>query len=237
VVGDLVYLAPVVPGFAAGVALCLPWARPARPVWLLVCLGYVLADNLVTALGHHDNPGLHWNWAGKALSVGLAGLVVAAVRPGRAALPLGVPVNRAGWRWSCIGIVASLLFCGGIAFIFRDHTKPGMEVIAFQATMPGLAEELCYRGVVFVLLGRAYAQTDGTPNAIPAAVIGTLLFGLAHAIDVTAGGFRFAILPFAYALVVGAGLAVVRMKARSVASCVLAHNVGNVCGAVMNGFG
>jgi len=234
---SLICLAVLIAGFAAGVALCLPWARPARPVWLVVCLGYVLADGVVTLLGFHLLAGLHWNWAGKGFSVLLAAAVIAALRPSRAALPLGLPADPAGWRWSLLGVVAAGLFAGVCGLVFRDHVMPGVEDILYQATMPGLAEELCWRGLVFVLLGRAYAGADGRRGAVPAAVMVTLLFGLIHGVQAGAGGVRFAVLPFAYAVVFGAGLAVVRLRGRSLVSCVVAHNVGNVIGAVMNGVG
>ena len=233
--GKLIYLTPEIPAFIITVVATLSWARPSRPIWLVACVGYVLLDGAVTLAGHHQVPGLHWNWLGKAFSIALAGLVILILRPRPDELPLGLPRDGAGWRWTVLGVVVACLFSGTINLIMSDHVFPSPETIAFEATMPGVAEELCWRGLVFVLLGRAFSRPDGTPNLVPAAVCATLLFGLGHGFSVDNGSFRFAWLPFAYATTFGAGLAFLRLRAKSLPSLMVTHNLANVCGDLVGG--
>ena len=117
----------------------------------------------------------------------------------------------------------------------RNHTGPSPETIAYEATMPGLAEELCWRGIVFVLLGRAYSQTTGGPNLFPAALCATVLFGLCHGFSIDNGLFRFACLPFVFATIFGTGLAFLRLRVKSLPTLVATHNIANVCSDLVNG--
>lgn len=234
-IGRLIYLTPEIPAFIIAVIATLPWARPSRPIWLVACLGYVLLDGAVSLAGYHQIHGLHWNWLGKAFSIALAGLVILILRPNSDELPLGFPRDQAAWRWTVLGIMAACLFSGTINFIMSDHVFPTPETIAFEATMPGVAEEFCWRGLVFVLLGRAFSRLDGTPNLVPAAICATLLFGLGHGFSLDNGSFRFAWVPFAYATTFGAGLAFLRLRARSLPSLMVTHNLANVCGALVSG--
>ena len=229
-IGKLFYLTPEIPAFVIAVVASLPWGRPSRPFWLVACLGYVLLDGAVTLAGYHQVPGLHWNWLGKAFSIALAGSVILILRPSPNELPLGFPVDKAGWRWTVLGIVVACLFSGTVNFIFRDHVFPNSETITYEATMPGVAEELCWRGLVFVLLGRAFSRSDSTPNLIPAAVCATLLFGLGHGFNVDNKSFRFAWLPFAFATTFGASMAFLRLRAKSLPGLMVTHNLANVCG-------
>ena len=234
-VDKFLYLMPEVPAFVIAAIASLPWARPSRPIWLVACLGYVLLDGVVTLAGYHQVPGLHWNWLGKAFSIALAGLMILILRTRSDELPLGFPRDGAGWRWIVLGVIAACLFSGTINFIIPDHVFPSSETIAFEATMPGVAEEFCWRGLVFVLLGRAFSRPDGTPNLVPAAVCATLLFGLGHGFSVDNGSFRFAWLPFAYATTFGAGMAFLRLRAKSLPSLMVTHNLANVCGDLVGG--
>ena len=234
-IGALSYLAPEIPAFVIAVAASSFWARPSRPVWLVACLGYVLLDGAVTLAGYHRIPGLHWNWLGKAFSIALAGAVILILRPGRNELPLGFPTDKVGRRWTMSGILAACLFSGTVNFMIPDHVFPNAETIAYEATMPGVAEELCWRGLVFVLLGRAFSRSGRAPNLVPAAICATLLFGLGHGFSVDNGSFRFAWLPFVYATIFGAGMAVLRLRAKSLAGLVVTHNLANVCGELAGG--
>jgi membrane protease YdiL (CAAX protease family) len=222
------------PAFLIAVLACLPWFRPTRPLWLIACLGYILLDGTVTFAGYHLIPGLQWNWAGKGFSAILALTMILIMRPAHDELPLGLPADPASWRWTILGIIAAALFAGTVSFLFRDHAAPTAETLAYQATMPGLSEELCWRGLVFVLLARAYARANETPNLIPAAFITALLFGVIHAFNVDNGAFRLAWLPFFYAVIFGAGLAFLRLKARSIPGLILTHNAANVFSSLIN---
>jgi len=228
----LIYLAPMVLAFLLAVLACLPWARPHQPKWIVTALVYVLLDGAVTVEAPHI-PGTHWNWIGKATSIAFALVIVAALRPSSDESALRWPRKPGEWLWTVLGIMGTTLFACGVNFAFRDHQVPDAEQLLYEATLPGLSEEFCWRGVLFVLLGRAYAFTNGKPNLIPAAVVSTVMFGLIHGISLDNGSPRFAWLPFTYATAFGVWLAVVRLRARSLASLVVAHNFANTCGVLI----
>jgi membrane protease YdiL (CAAX protease family) len=227
--GKLIYLAPEIPTFAVAVLVCLPWIRPRHLSWLGAALAYVLLDGVVTLFAPRI-PHTHWNWTGKAAALVLALTLLFALPAPARETALRWPRGRLQWRWSVLGIVAACVFAGGINFAFRDHTWPTIERLAYEATMPGLAEEFCWRGLLFVLLGRAYANAIGAAEFIPAAITSTLMFSLGHAVSMDHGSAHFAWLPFFYAAAFGAMLALMRLRTQSLAACILAHNMANLCG-------
>lgn len=228
----LIYLAPLVPAFLLSLLACLPLARPHSHRWIVVAFFYVLLDGAVTLEAPHL-PGTHWNWIGKATSIALALIIVAVLRPTADESALRWPREPTEWRWTVLSIIGAALFASAVNFAYRDHQMPDGEHLFYQATMPGLSEEFCWRGILFVFLGRAYAFTNGKPNLIPAAIVSTLMFGLIHGISLDNGSPEFAWLPFTYAAALGAWLAIVRLRARSLASLVVVHNVANTCGALI----
>ncbi len=234
--GKLIYLAPEIPAFAVAILVCLPWMRPRRYAWLGAGLGYVLFDGLVTIYAPRL-PHAHWNWIGKAASLGLALCMVAVLRAPRRETALRWPGGRRQWCWTIAGITGACVFAIGANAGFSDHSRLTVETIAYQATMPGLAEEFCWRGLLFYLLGRAHGHSDGVAAQVPAAVASTLIFSLGHGFSVDYGSAGFAWLPFFYAAVFGGWLAVVRVHTQSLAACVAAHNLANVCGTLASALG
>ena len=216
------------------IVVLLPWVRPRRPWWLAAAIFYLLLDEAAN-IGPPHIPGTHWNWLGKAASVLLALVILALLRPGRDETALRWPARPGEWRWTVAGILGAVLFSVVVNFAFRDHEIRSAEDLLFQATMPGLAEELSWRCLLFLLVGRAYMHHDGRPNLLAGSMIGTLHFGLAHGFSFDAGVVGFVWLPFAYTTVFGAWLALIRLRARSLAALVVSHNAANVCGALVSG--
>ncbi|RRA49253.1 CPBP family intramembrane metalloprotease [Acidipila sp. EB88] len=66
-------------------------------------------------------------------------------------------------------VLTSRSFCAG--------KFPGWETLLYQATLPGLDEELAFRGVECGCLLCCFGQTSGR---IWAAALTSLLFGFAH---------------------------------------------------------
>jgi len=230
----LIYIVPWIPAFLLAVVICLPWARPRRPCWIFVAFGYVLLDATITIEAPHI-PGTHWNWIGKGASFVLALLLIAVFRPTADEIALRWPRGDREWRWAFVGILVATVFASVVNFAFRNHQPPSLEDMLYQVTLPGLAEEFCWRGLVFLFLGRAYPSVDGKPNLIPAAFISTIIFGLAHGVSLDNGSTHFAWLAFGYASLFGGWLALLRLRARSLGILVAAHNLGNAVGALVGG--
>jgi membrane protease YdiL (CAAX protease family) len=199
---------------------------------------YIGADDFVTGLPSLVkglNPvGAHWNWVGKLLSLVLSAIVIAALRLSPAAV--GLTIKQ---RHTKTGLVALLLFivwgsCLGLLF------KPGVpdiETLLFQATMPGLSEELVYRGIApAILLGlfRKQEPDYGMPWVV---ILSTAVaFGAWHGLKYSNGVFGFdamsALFPFIGSIPGGW----LRYKTGSLLFPILAHSFANVAFHVAGGF-
>jgi membrane protease YdiL (CAAX protease family) len=181
---------------------------------------YGLAPNILTAFER--------NWQGKLLAL-VVTLAIAAV-PAFGWRRIGLTLaHTPGSLRSALPVLA--LYSGFflvLALLFRDDPASGEE-IAWQLTMPGLEEEIFYRGLLLFALDRAFtgrrrfAGVDWGWGA----VLSCLLFGLAHAFSYSAGGLSLE--PAYMALTaVPAFLGVwLRLRTGSLLLPILMHNFGN----------
>lgn len=199
------------------------------PPWLLAAAGLVLLnDALLTRFyGRLSDliPG-HWNWEGKLLAL-LATLAIASL-PAMGWSRSGLTLRQADLKAPLI--VAGLygLLFVGLALAFPNEPNTA-ETLAFQLTLPGLEEEAFYRGVLLLVLGRAFT---GRVRVLGVdwgwgALLSCALFGLAHALGVSHGKVGFE--PLIFALTAGPSLIAVwvRLRTGSILLPVLMHNVGN----------
>ena len=212
--------------------LAIAWIT-ATPNWQLLPAAlavYLIATVclvLPATLGWNALLGLEWNWLGKALNItwllalSSAWSTVSAQRIG---LTLHwtpgwlLPVGLLGLALSALAVLGSL---GG--------SQPSPEATLFQLTMPGLDEELLFRGVLLTLLNTVF----GTPwsllgvNVGWGGVISSVLFAAIHitALDKTLA-VRFN--PGGSLTLVGAfAFLYVRERTGSVWSAVIVHNLVN----------
>ncbi len=89
--------------------------------------------------------------------------------------------------------------------------------LAAVSLAPAVAEELVFRGPLFVSLGRRF-------GARAAVVLTALAFGSIH-VDMVGGALMMYRIPFA--ILIGLGLATLRLRAGSLAAAVLAHATVN----------
>lgn len=116
-----------------------------------------------------------------------------------------------------------------------DHDLT-VETVLYQATMPGLEEELLFRGILWALIDRALRRRTVLWGAQVGwgLVITTLVFGLAHGVVVD----EHLGLSFAPSLVVATGVfgfvaGWVRARAASIWPAVVLHGAVNVSGVVL----
>ncbi|MCQ8184265.1 CPBP family intramembrane glutamic endopeptidase, BDIM_20840 family [Parvularcula maris] len=196
--------------------------------WLLAAAAFFFVSDMVLSrfYGLVPNPEwASWNWTGKGLSLALALAVTA--------LPV-IGFRRAGitfkqdkgslWAWGVFAVLAVTL---GYVALVDGYVEPDFETRLFQWTMPGLDEELVYRGVLLLMLNEALRgrmQILGAPMGW-AAVITSLLFGLIHTVSFDNGALEYG-LPVSQTI--GAFILVwMREKTGSVVLPVLAHNYVN----------
>jgi len=210
------------------------WSSRARAWWpLLAFVALFVLDDLVLVLpriGPFVAPS--WNWQGKLLEV--AGvLALAATVRGLSLRDIGATSPlRAGWRTAAL-VAGGVTLALPLAFLLGLGARDQLTVEGwwFQATMPGLAEELVFRGVFLTLLDRAF----GRPWRIAGAEVGwgtivtALVFAGVHAVDVDRSGALhveplFAIGPFIGSLFAGWA----RARMGSLVPLIVIHNVSNL---------
>lgn len=200
--------------------------------WLIAALLLMAVYDAVLTRGYGHVPLLFgsssWNWEGKALAV-LLSLVVASL-----------PVI--GWRRTGLtlkqdrrGLPGALMLSGLLAALFLGLALyfPGqgfdLGSLAFQLTMPGLDEEIFYRGVLLLMLNEAFGKPVRILGAWMGwgAVLSSLAFGLTHALGYADGGFTFEPLLMATTGISALLLVWLREKTGSVLLPILVHNYGN----------
>jgi uncharacterized protein len=238
---------------ALWIALCVPLvliARrdptktgPRRLLFLAAAVMFLYGTILVGGNIFRILPGFEWyhnvtyNWAGKLL-VFAFGLVFVALWP-------GIGWREVGFRWrlnpGSLRPVVLITLASGALFGFMPLLLPSLwgssefslEALLFQLTMPGLEEELFFRGILLVLLNRAL----GTPWRLWGAQIGwglvitTLVFGLVHGLYFSwESGFSVNYLPIVVTALMGFLLGWVRERSGSLIAAIILHNVVNSAG-------
>ena len=200
--------------------------------WLVIAALLVVLNDILLTRGYGALPGLlpasDWNWQGKILAL-LASLAVAALPYfGWRRIGLSLKQNKDS-LWSALLVLSIYIaFFAGLALVFPND-EVTTETLAFQLTMPGLEEEVFYRGLLLFALDRAFTArvrflgVDWGWGAL----FSSALFGLAHAFGFSDGAFTFD--PMIMALTAVPSLLAVwlRMRTGSLVMPIVAHNAGN----------
>jgi uncharacterized protein len=199
-------------------------------VFGLVFSAYLGLDDLATSLpslsGFFQLTGGDWNWSGKIYSLLLSVVVILAL--GMKAKAVGLTFAQKNLKASLIALVLFIVWGVSLGQLFSPSAPSG-ETIAFQALMPGLSEELVYRGIApAILLGliRGKDTEPGMPWVV--IFITALVFGVWHGLSYSAGGFSFdamsALFPFIGSIAGGW----LRFNSGSLLFPILAHGFANV---------
>ena len=234
---------------AFAVALALPALfRPARAyVVLVAALAFV--DVFATVWPSFSGTPLHvigayWNWNGKLVDFVVLALVAALfVLTGlftRQELGATFTQRPGAWR-AVLFVMAPLLVLDAFAvWKLAPHEALNAEKIAYELTMPGLAEELCYRGLLLALFERMFVSTKTILGAKVGygAIATSLLFAADHTISVNqALHVSFDPGSAAFPLVIGFLLVWIRARSGSLVLPVVFHNILNAISSIVPAFG
>lgn len=222
--------------------LCAPgWARAPR-LLSRAALAYGLSEVVLLAPIWARSPallfGLQFNWTGKVLSTLLALFVAYGLRwVSPADVGLGRP-QPGSWR------VAGAVVAALAAWQFLDafgarhhHPAPTAEEWWFQLLVPGIAEELLFRGVLLGMLGRVFPRNIpffGTRTSW-GGVVGVLLFVLAHGVAFRGGPLQawpqvhFTLGNVGDKILMGSLFLWVRERTASCYAAMATHNLMNTC--------
>jgi uncharacterized protein len=194
---------------------------------------YIGLDDVATSLASITSAanlfGGNWNWDGKVYSLLLSMFVIVLFKLDPRAVGLTLAQRNA--RSSLIGLLAFTLVSFSLGFLFKPAT-PNLETVAFQLTMPGLAEELAYRGIApAILLGLVgLSAKHDVPSATPWVVIfiTAVAFGLWHGLGFKNFEISFDAMSALFPFLGGIAYGWLRFNSGSLALPILAHGLGNV---------
>lgn len=207
--------------------------------WAFGCTSvYFVAILLVGGLQAQLPPlaELRFNWTGKTIAIALTLAMMAAI-PRATREEYGLILRQApGSLTPAILVTAGLCaFSWGIRWLLGAGGSATPETLLYQATMPGLDEELFFRGLLLALLVRAFADRWPLGGAAigPGAIVATFLFAAGHALMIRDGALGFEPVFLAFSAVLGFGLLWIRQRTGSLLLPVVAHNVINLGGALL----
>ena len=191
---------------------------------------YALYDFLLTRgffMLEDPFPQAAWNWAGKLAAI--AGALAICALPPFGWMRAGITLRQGK---GSIAAAIVLLSLGGLFFYLALSNPDGrddLETIAFQWTMPGLDEEIFYRGLFLLAMNEAFsarARILGAPIGY-GGLLATVLFGLAHGLAYDKSGLSFDAMTFA--MTGGPALILLWLRERtgSVLMPIIGHNIAN----------
>lgn len=193
-----------------------------------IVLCYYICNLALTAQFHIDCLNIiggSWNWDGKIYGI-IWGIVAYFIFRDQFSENkfFTFKQNREGLKPA---IWASVLVIGIPTLLGALNTKEfNLETLLFQITMPGLDEEIMFRGVLLGLMCSCL-RNDGPTWRNPANLITSVLFGLVHALTVNNVSISFSISSFIWTGMIGYGLGYMTLKTRSILLAIVAHNLCN----------
>jgi hypothetical protein len=212
---------------AAAMLLLAAWRSRPRRAWALVTIAgailYFALRELPQFVLHAPAQVQGWNWSGHLLA--LAGMLLFAVMLARR---LGLEARDFGFVRPANLRLAAAVCAAALIASYLLHTVTGgrLEKIPaatwlFVAIMPGLVEEIAFRGVLLAAAERAAPAARsiaGVPVSVGAALLTAAFVGL-HGFGI---GMVVSVLP-------GALLYLwLRLKTGSVVMPIVAHNLWNL---------
>ena len=224
--------------------VCLAFARLAsiadRKITAAFAVGvalYLGLDDFITGLPNLipslDFIGGNWNWAGKIFSLAFSIAVIFIFKISPDALGLRLKQECPTLAW--ISVIAFVIWGATLGTVFKP-VAADVETLLFQATMPGLVEEITYRGVApALLLGLVNRQPHvrGIPWAVVVAT--SFLFGAWHALSFSNGHVNIELMSGLFPFLGSIAGGWIRFKTRSLLVPILGHSLANVAFHIAGG--
>ena len=125
-----------------------------------------------------------------------------------------------------------VVICATIIWYIFGKSEFDLESLAFQLTLPGIDEEIMYRGI---LLGLLMSGLKGKVKFIgnPSLLISSILFGIIHALKLDEGFIpNFKLIYFLQTGLAGYAWGWVTIKSRSIVLAIISHNFSNFFGTL-----
>lgn len=196
----------------------------------LIFAAYLGLDDLVTALPSAASSirlfDGEWNWSGKVFSLVLAVVFITALKINRRSSGLVLPYKN---QTSSVLVTLCLITLSATLGVLFSPERANLETLLFQATMPGFAEEVAYRGIAPALM-LGLIKNKLPEGKIPwlAILVTGLMFSVWHGLSLRHGDFSFDVIPASFTLIGGVAYGWLRFNSGSLLYPVVAHSAGNL---------
>lgn len=220
-----------------GAALGLADRRNFSARWLVIAAVLVAINDALLTLGYRWLPDLiggAWNWQGKIMA--LTATIVVAALPAFGLRRIGLTLSHEPGSLKAAAPVAAAYCAFFVIIALLFPAQPARaEDVAFQMTMPGLEEELFYRGVLLFALDQAFR---GRKRLLGVdwgwgAVLSCMLFGLTHAFGYSDGAFAFDPVTMGLTAIPSFIAVWLRLRTGSLLLPVVLHNFGNTLSFIL----
>lgn len=213
-------------------------SKNTNPKYIILFGAYFLLDSYTRLLGYQfiklDFLDLKANWSGMFLSFILA-LIFILYHSKRIREDIGFSTkfNKKTVRLGVLIFLGFLVF----DFIFKMILFPkggqfNLELFMFQASMPGLTEEIVFRGILLWILSKAFVPSKKNKGVSFGwgFVIVTFLFAMMHGVILTETmEFKVDIITIIYlTLITSLSLGILRKFSGNLILPVIGHNVVNL---------
>ncbi|RYG57719.1 MAG: CPBP family intramembrane metalloprotease [Alphaproteobacteria bacterium] len=177
-------------------------------------------------------PGAHMGWGQQIGGLAAVVLGVALIRGRRRLLALFGPERPWFTRTVLVGLSIAAADVATNYLINNQPQRHGLEYFAYQATMPGLSEELGFRGLVLgVLVAALGKRCKSTAQFAAILLVAAAPFAALHILE--RRGYQL-ILLFIFTLYAGFALGWLRVTTGSLFVAMLAHNLANVVSGLVD---
>lgn len=207
-----------------------------KPIIFFVII-YVMTNLLLTS-GSNLNffQGQQWNWVGKGLAI-IFGLLLIAIIPTFNRTTFGITAKMS-WSESkpllTFCFIYLIIRTGLYATSSDASLSINAETTLYQVTLPGLQEEVLYRGILLGLLSSVFINPGFNFLKVKfglATIITSLLFGFAHGININENfSFSFNYFELFRTTFDGFIFALLTAKTKSILPGIVFHNILNVIG-------
>jgi CAAX protease family protein len=166
-----------------------------------------------------------WNWGGKLLA--LSATIMVASAPNFGWRRTGLTLRQAPGSWPAWVLAFAIILYACVGDAIGSDGKPAdLNTIVFMWTMPGLEEEIFFRGVLLVSMNEAFASRRRIMGAEMGwgALLTSILFGAVHGISYSDGEVALALGPILWTFVLALLLVWVRERTGSLLAPILCHS-------------
>lgn len=210
--------------------------------FLLLFIIIFLADNYVQILSKEllPNFGFKFAWIGKLLALAISLIFIFSVNKNdQKEIGFTTSINSISQvKYGVLVFLGFLIFDFIFKFIlFPKGGEFDLETFAFQATLPGLTEELLFRGIYLWIFDKVFLPNWNLKGVQFGwgFIIVTLLFGISHGFVLTSDHqLKFDIITIIYlTLISSLSLGILRKFSGNLIFPILGHNIINVMNVII----